>query len=664
MADKTIKVKVETEVDIQPTIAELKQLKLKLKETADPAEFKKLQQQINDTEDAIKAARTGADNFAEILGTLPGPIGQIGNAVGGTVQNLKQFGALKFGDIKASFVDLGKDVVDAGKGIANLTGLTKVYTVTNNALSKSFFGVAAGETAAATAAGVLTAALAATGITLIIGAVALLVEAYQNWAGAAEKAAEAQKTLNERAQKGVEAATNAAIAFNKSQEELDIRRAKVAGQTEDQIQKIRERAAADRIRIAKEGLAKLQQVQNSDTTAAADAVAAAQDELTKLQLDGQIARNTKIDAANKVQQQKNKQDLDKEVADKKKALEDIAKNDKAAAISLLDERDQQRRKIVNDYNVQIKLAADNKQDTIILEEAKLNALRILNDKFAKDDADKKKEALEREKDFWNKAKDAATESREKTYQNELKALDREVTFIGIRNETLLQGTKAYFEGRLNLINAQEKRELADKELTEAEKLAIEKKYQKLRDDLRKDEQTSNAMAVAATLNSLAQVGNALASSLDEEAKTSKAAFEKRKKIQKATAVMSAASGIIQILAQPSTLPSPADWIVKGLNAVALGITTGIQIKNIDKVQFEGGGSSSSSPSSPMPNYNASSAMSIPQIQTTGGMNPNIQLAQTLNNAQKPIKAYVVSGDISSQQALDRRTSRAATFSAG
>jgi hypothetical protein len=661
MANKEYKIKVTTEADVQPTIAELKKLKLQLRETSDPEQFKALQQQINDFEDSIKAARVGADNFAEVLGTLPGPIGAIGNQVGGTLQSLKQFGALKFSDIKTSFVDLGKDVVDAGKGIANLTGLTKVYTVTNNALAKSFFGVAAGETAAATAAGVLTAALAATGITLIIGAVSLLVEAYQNWASSAEKAAEAQKTLNERAQKGAEAGINAAIAFNKSQEELDIRRAKVAGQTEDQIQKIRERAAADRIRIAKEGLAKLQQIQNSDTTAAADAVATAQDELTKLQLDGQIARNTKTDAANKVQQQKNQAAIDKEVADRKKALEQIDKNEKAAAISLLDERDQQRRKIVNDYNEQIKLAADNSKDTILLEEAKLNALRILNDKFRKEDADKKKEAYDKEIEFWKKAKDDATTRREKEYNDGLKFLDREILFASMRNETLLLGTKAFYEGRLDLINKQEKRELADKELTESEKLAIEKKYQKLRDDVKKDEQRSNAMAVAATLDALASLGSAIASGYDEEAKTSKEAFEKRKKIQKATALMSAASGIIQILAQPSTLPSPFDFITKGINALALGAATAIQIKNIDRVQFEGGGGSVSSPNIQQPKYN-SPTMSIPQIQTGGGMNPTTQLAETLSGtSNKPIRAYVVSRDISSQQALDRRTSTAATF---
>ena len=75
----------------------------------------------------------------------------------------------------------------------------------------------------------------------------------------------------------------------------------------------------------------------------------------------------------------------------------------------------------------------------------------------------------------------------------------------------------------------------------------------------------------------------------------------------------------------------------------------------------GGGSDGAVPNIPAPRVASAAA---PEMQTTGGQNPNTQLAETLNKAQAPIKAYVVSGDVSSQQALDRRTSRAATFSGG
>lgn len=71
----------------------------------------------------------------------------------------------------------------------------------------------------------------------------------------------------------------------------------------------------------------------------------------------------------------------------------------------------------------------------------------------------------------------------------------------------------------------------------------------------------------------------------------------------------------------------------------------------------GGGASVSMPAPP-----SIPQMTVPGITATGGNNPTSQIASTLATATgKPIKAYVVSGDVSSQQALDRRTTRAATF---
>jgi hypothetical protein len=374
---------------------------------------------------------------------------------------------------------------------------------------------------------------------------------------------------------------------------------------------------------------------------------------------------TKTQKENLDKQKKDRDDAAEKAKQQREAeLKELVEGQKEAMLELLSEREAEEYKVNEHYSRLIFLATKLGDDTIQLKKAQTDALAEIDKKYTDKEAEKLKERLDKEKEFWKKAEEEATKKREKAYEDGLKSLDREVAFIAMRNETLLQGTRAYFEGRLDLINKQEQRELADKELTEAQKLIIEKKYQKLRNDVKKDEQRANAMAVASTLDALSSLGNAIASGYDAEAKTSKTAFEKRKKIQKATAVMSAASGIIQILAQPSTLPSPFDFITKGINAAALGISTAIQIKNIDKVQFEGGGSTASSITTPAPKLPSLPSISIPQIQTGGGMNPTQQIGETIAGAQKPIKAYVVSGDISSQIALDRRTNRAATFAGG
>jgi hypothetical protein len=88
----------------------------------------------------------------------------------------------------------------------------------------------------------------------------------------------------------------------------------------------------------------------------------------------------------------------------------------------------------------------------------------------------------------------------------------------------------------------------------------------------------------------------------------------------------------------------------------------------DKVKFDGGGSaptlSSSAPAAPIaPTVSKLAAPTITGAQTPA--TPGSQIAGTLaQSSGNPIKAYVVSGDITSQQALDRRTTRAATFSGG
>ena len=271
--------------------------------------------------------------------------------------------------------------------------------------------------------------------------------------------------------------------------------------------------------------------------------------------------------------------------------------------------------------------------------------------------------------FQNDISKIREDARAKENDKRIKAIDEELRLLELTGQNLLANTKAYFENRASVLDAAEKKELQRLDITEAEKTAIKEKYVKLRKQLDEDEIRSYAAVASQTLSALSGVTAALASALDEEAKTSKEAFEKRKKLQKATAIMSAASGIIQILAQPSTLPSPFDFIVKGINAAALGIATAVQIRQINSTQFEGGGGGTTStasvakPATPTVSLPTIATKSAPTVQgTSGGQNPTQQLADTLAaRTDKPIKAYVVSGDVSSQQALDRRTSVAATF---
>lgn len=345
----------------------------------------------------------------------------------------------------------------------------------------------------------------------------------------------------------------------------------------------------------------------------------------------------------------NKQRLDKIAADNKSADEQlITLQQENAVLSLKTDRERQDKELANQRTneenkikaleiseekknkllEQVRLKFEAKQNDINLkrqeEDLKLQRdfvrkvedieIAAIEDKNKREDAQRQKnlqrdlEDLEEDKEFIKLSETAKEEVRKnirQKYANEdkeiqkgrdkqeqddrLKKLDDELRFLQIRQEAIRAGTKAFFDSQRDILAAAEAREIAAAEGKEKEITAIKEKYVKLRKDLDNQEKMATLAAIGETIGAFAGLTSAIASSYDEEAKTSKAAFEKRKKLQIATATMSAASGIIQILAQPSTLPSPFDWIVKGVNAAALAIATAVQIKNIKNTQFEGGG---------------------------------------------------------------------------
>ena len=114
----------------------------------------------------------------------------------------------------------------------------------------------------------------------------------------------------------------------------------------------------------------------------------------------------------------------------------------------------------------------------------------------------------------------------------------------------------------------------------------------------------------------------------------------------------------------ATYPPPFGAIAAGTVIVA-GLLNVKKILSTKLPKIPGAKSTPSSAGSvPTPSVPTIASFQAPQITTTGGNNPTTQLAQTLSNSQSLIKAYVVSTDVTSNQALDRRTNRAATLSGG
>lgn len=686
MAEK-VEIDIEVTSNVEQSIAGLKALKKQLRETAaGSAEFKRIANEIDDLEDKLKGAKAGAADWIDTLESAGGPIGALGGALNKAKVATVSFGtALKATGIGLIVAAVGglvaafSNVEGAGKKLEPLLiGFEKILGGIFTALEPlidSFVELATAALPYITKGiGIFYSTLVGlfnlvknvgVGVGQILKGIFTLdfdtVSAgYDKIKNAIPDALDAGKAAFGRYEEGTKQLT-------KTEKENLKQRSEANNKAEDERKKRLAQTLKDLEFAEKLSESELEKQKEL-------ALGLAQTEQEKLDIETAFA--------------KKRYDLQKKQLDDKKALLDPKKDKEEyqATLLALSDLDTNRVKELNDFNDQQKkinednLKAqkdfENKKKEILAAATKDEIKRALEERRVKYERDL--QDLEKDKEFIKKSEAEKAELRaalKQAFENDtrkiendaqLKKIDDELKLVGYRNETLLAGTKAYFDGRRELIDLSEQKELAQLDLTEKEKTAIREKYAKQRKDIDKDELASFGATISATLDSVANLGNALASSYDEEAKTSKKAFEERKKLQIATALISAASGIIQILTQPSTLPSPFDWIVKGVNAAALAVATGVQISNIKKTQFSSGkGQSTSVASSPPPTYTgAPSALNVPQVQATQGVNPSSQIAQTIGASQTPIRAYVVSQDISSQQALDRRTNVAATFSGG
>ena len=122
---------------------------------------------FNDINDELSKTNLKSKEFLGALGTLPGPVGNFANSLDFAVNALRDFTSFSFSDIRTQLVGLSGDFVTIITNISNATGITRVYTLLNNALAASFVGVGVSATAAAAAARAFAAALTATGLSLI-----------------------------------------------------------------------------------------------------------------------------------------------------------------------------------------------------------------------------------------------------------------------------------------------------------------------------------------------------------------------------------------------------------------------------------------------------------------------------------------------------------------
>jgi hypothetical protein len=630
MADKKIKVQVDIETNTEASIAGLKELRKQLKQTAvGTAEFKQLSAQIRDMEDAIEGAKLGAEDLAGALEAAPGPVGQL------------------------------------------FQGLKKVEIATKS------WG----------------AALKATGIGLIVSLVGGLVAAFTQTEGSMKKL--------EPLLIGMEKIFGGIVEVMQPLLDIFLEMAlKALPYITSGIGKVYSGFVAffTLISQAGQGVGKIiKGIFTLDT----DSITAGYEQLkgswgkTVEAYDAGVQRfetgTKKLTKTQKENLKTQKEDADKALQEKIKRLEAEDKLDEARLAKLKAEAmqeafsDEQKLYVEEEfykksYDLKLKDIED-KQKLYNKESLEFKALEA-------EKINLQAENIEKTKEFGEKAIQLAKERGDKITEFEvklaadlqkieddklakkLKGYEDDILLLTAQQRTLMEGTKAFLANSLAIEDAAYKLKLENAKGNATRIQAIETEHEQNIKDIKLKAFIAEKQIQLDRLAVISSIGSSLAQLAGKNKALAIAAIA----IEKAAAIgqiwtNNSIANAKATAASPLTLGQP--WVTINTISAALGTAAAIAsavkaVQQINAVQIPGGGGGAvgsvgggGAPS--LPKINSAAP---PQIQTSGGMNPTQQIGETIAGAQKPIKAYVVSGDISSQMALDRRTNRAATFAGG
>lgn len=275
-------------------------------------------------------------------------------------------------------------------------------------------------------------------------------------------------------------------------------------------------------------------------------------------------------------------------------------------------------------------------------------------KTEKENAASRAEALEKENERKKAAAEKAAAEAEKRRQAEKEA-----------EEKRLQERKDYIakqqeiedevQGAKDALVLKQEEDKQKKFLTDIERNAAMQK--KITDDAKAQE---DARTLIAKLNYEERIAyaNAAANTLSQLSELAGKETAAGKALGIASATINTYVGVSEALKQKSTLPSPFDVVAKVAN-VATVIATGFKaIKAITAVKVPNGGGGGAAPT-PIGVSGGSVATSAPSFNVVGTSGQN-QIAQSLGS-QAPVKAYVVSNDVTTAQSLDRNIVQTATL---
>lgn len=566
-----------------------------------------------------------------------------------------------------------KESMASFKALGIAIGLTSKAKQVDTAITATQATVTTTATGATTgmtvAQRILNTVMKANPIFLIIGGITALIGAFALFSSSTDEAKESVADLNKELEN-----LDEFLSFDLKQLEdftaMSVNNAKLRGASSTELLAIEKQNAKSRLDLefkhVSETIKANDKIANSET-ASAEESSAAFDKIYKAQrkrieltreidvLVSEFALKEKEINDEKVKEEeqrakeqadKRKSANDKYQADKKSALDAIRALEKEYNDSLLSDHDLEVQKVEEKYAKEIALAKKYKQDTEILESARKTALneitlrteiekqKIIDDLQAEAD----KQAKERKKEFDDEIRALGEANTERVNQSMMTAQEIELMAIGDK----------YFQmEQLALGNAEQMAIIA--EARGAEEKVINDKYAE--DKKAKEKEVFDAKLDLAVQGMQLIAGIAELMAGDDEARQRKA-FNIKKAADIVSATVDGYRAVLSTYAQ-----TPGGPILKGVAAGIAGGFAILQIAKIAKTKFTASNTAPPSDLAPPSGGGGGSSIISPEFNIVGN-SPTNQLAQLQG---QPVQAYVVSGDVTTAQALDRNRIQNATL---
>ena len=338
----------------------------------------------------------------------------------------------------------------------------------------------------------------------------------------------------------------------------------------------------------------------------------------------------------------------------------------------------------------IRLKRDNTTNIIVEEESYAKKLRDKKAEADKKDAEEENKAAEERRKRANERREKEKQKQKEYDEAVIKArkeLDEEIRKIAEEQqakqkkdqedriqaakkaeEAIYNNAKGFLQAAVtddennlqakkDLLEVEKEILLQNKELTEGEIAAIEAKYRKDREQLDADElvkkQNIEQQKLRMAQDSIGVLQDALSLFTAKNEKDARRQFKINKALSLSSAIVNTAMAVTAALATIN--PVPGGRFIEAGIAAASGA---VSIAKISATQFGGfGGGASDKPTKTSSGGGGGGGNVIaPKFNVVGGSANQLNTLQ-----QQPIQAYVVSGDVTSAQSLDRNRIKNATL---